>query len=80
MYTQVGRIEARICEWIASLVDLDRWQIDVHKPLAYYGVDSIEAANLSAAAESWLGRPIPLELVEESASAREIAARLAGRT
>ena len=44
---------------------------------ATFGVDSAEAAALAEGLEQWLGRTIPLDLVWEWASAREIAGRVA---
>jgi acyl carrier protein len=73
----VREIEAWIVAQIANLLGIPEAQIDVHKAIAAYGVDSAEAAALVADLEDWLECTIPLDLVWEWASTREVACRLA---
>lgn len=72
---------ATLEDWIVArvrvLLQEDDTLINVHKPIASYGVDSVEAAGLLADLEDWLGCALPSDQVWEWASAREIAVRLA---
>lgn len=70
-------IEAWLRRAIAGVLGLTERDINVHKPIATYGVDSAEAAGLIGDLEGWAGRKVPLDLVWEWASTREIAQRLA---
>ena len=72
-----GAIEDWIREHIAQLVGVTAARVSVHKPIATFGVDSAEAAALAEELEQWLGATIPLDLIWEWASAREIAGRVA---
>ena len=69
-------VEDWIRERLAGLLDLSSRDINVHKPIAAYGIDSAEAAALAEDLERHLGREIPLDLIWEWASAREVAVRL----
>ena len=69
-------IEGWLQERIGTLVGLRPSEISVHKPIANYGVDSAEAAALAEDLEQWLARQIPLDLVWEWASSRELAERV----
>jgi acyl carrier protein len=62
---------------IAEIVGVDPVEIDVHKPIAAYGVDSAEVAALVGELEDRIGRSVPVDLVWEWASVREVSARLA---
>ena len=75
--TNPDAIEAWIRDHLAQLVGLTPSKVNTHKPIATFGVDSAEAAALAEGLEQWLGRTIPLDLVWEWASAREIAGRVA---
>ena len=70
-------IEDWIRNAVAGVLDLRPQEVNVHKPIATYGVDSAEAAGLIGDMEDWLGCKIPLDLVWEWATTREIAERLA---
>ena len=56
------RSEAEIQAWlianIASIVEIDPKDIDVEKPLEYYGMDSMQAMHLSGDLEEWMGRTL----------------------
>ena len=62
---------------IAEIVGLEPVEIDVHKPIAAYGIDSAEAAALVGELEERLRRSVPADLIWEWASVREVSARLA---
>jgi len=70
-------IEDWIRERIAHLFGTEASGVHVHKPVATFGVDSAEAAALAEDLEQWIGRTVPLDLVWEWASVREIADRVA---
>jgi acyl carrier protein len=72
-----GALETWLRTHVAAVLGLAPESVNVHKPIATYGVDSAEAAGLIAGLEDWLGRRLPLDLLWEWASTREIAARLA---
>ena len=69
-------IEAWLRSRIAAVIELNDQQISVHKPVAAFGIDSVEAAGLIGDAEEWLGQTLPQELIWEWASVREIAQSL----
>lgn len=70
-------IERWIRDRISQLFEIRLDEINLHKPIATYGVDSVEAAALAEELEAWLGRPVPPDLVWEWASTLEISQRLA---
>jgi len=53
-----------ICQWLvnrlAERLDLDPTHINVDKPIAEYGLDSLTAISLSGELQEWLGRPLPV--------------------
>src|SRR5438132_11720481 len=75
-----------------SADDIERWlvdrlqarlgeggeEVDSHMPFSYYGLDSIDAVELAAELEEWLGRPVSATLTFDYPTARAIAAYLAG--
>lgn len=71
-------IERWLRDRIAALLELTPPQVSVHKPIASYGIDSAEAADLALELERWSGRVVPLDLVWEWATPREVATRLGG--
>lgn len=52
-------IEEEIKAWlvsnIAAIIEIDPELIDVQKPLENYGIDSMQAMNLSGDMQEWLG-------------------------
>jgi acyl carrier protein len=73
----VAALEAWLRKAIAGVLELDARQVDVHKPIAKYGVDSTEVVGMIADLEVWLGRELPLDIVWEWATTREVAQRIA---
>lgn len=74
--TDPAAIEAWIKEKIADWVGAGE-AVSVHRPIAVYGMDSAETAALAEELEQWLGRTVPLDLVWEWGTTREIACRVA---
>lgn len=70
-------IELWLREKIASFGELNAIRVNVHKPIATYGVDSVEVAALAEDLEDWLGDDVPIDLIWEWASIRETAQRIA---
>lgn len=70
-----------IREWlraaIAHELRLAPATLDVHRPFAYYGLDSLTAATLSGELGDWLGREIPPDLLVEHPTIDALAERLA---
>lgn len=79
--TEPGGIESEIERWIVQKVrevlEEDDASIEVRKPLAAYGLDSVDAAGMLADLEDWLGSALPPSVVWEWVSARELAVRIA---
>lgn len=70
-------VEEWICERMSDLLDMESDEVDVHRPVAAYGIDSVDAAYLVGDLEEWMGRKIPPDFVWEWSTVREIAKRLA---
>src|SRR5688572_12796208 len=51
-------IQAWLIANIAAIVEIDPKDIDVSKPLEYYGMDSMQAMHLSGDLEEWMGRTL----------------------
>jgi acyl carrier protein len=73
----VAAIEAWLRKTIAGVLALDVREVNVHQPIAHYGVDSSEVVGMIADLEVWLDRELPLDLVWEWATTREVAQRIA---
>jgi acyl carrier protein len=52
--------------------------IDGHMPFSYYGLDSIDAVELAAELEEWLGIPVSATLTFDYPTASAVATYLAG--
>jgi acyl-CoA synthetase (AMP-forming)/AMP-acid ligase II len=73
----VDAIERWLRRRIAGLVGRPVEQINVHQPVAMYGIDSVEAASLTVELETLVGHRVSVETLWEWVSTREIAARVA---
>src|SRR5581483_12078283 len=71
-------IEAWLIEQLARLTGLDPQRIDVDRPLAGYGLDSIVSVELTADLEEWLGSPVPETLLWDAPTVRALAEALSG--
>ena len=57
-YRSEEEIQAWLIANIAAIVEIDPKDIDVAKPLEYYGMDSMQAMHLSGDLEEWMGRTL----------------------
>lgn len=72
-----SEIEQWIRDKLAALLEDEPARVNVHKPIAAYGVDSVEASLLAGELGDWLELELPADAIWEWSSAREIAERLA---
>jgi acyl carrier protein len=74
--------EAEIQAWlisnIATLVEIDPKNIDIAKPLEYYGMDSMQAMHLSGDLADWLGSELSPTVVWDYPTIELLARHLAG--
>jgi len=74
--------EAEIQQWlisnIAALVEIDPANIDIQKPLEYYGMDSMQAMHLSGDLADWLGQQLSPTVVWDYPTIELLASHLAG--
>ncbi len=71
-------IEAWLVEQLAHRTGLDSRRIDVHRPLAGYGLDSIVAVELTADLEEWLGYSVSETLMWDAPTIRAVAQIVSG--
>ena len=75
------RTEAEIQAWlisnIATLVEIDPANIDIKKPLEYYGMDSMQAMHLSGDLADWVGRQLSPTVVWDYPTIELLASHLA---
>lgn len=75
------RTEAEIQAWlisnIAALVEIDPANIDIKKPLEYYGMDSMQAMHLSGDLADWVGRQLSPTVVWDYPTIELLASHLA---
>ncbi|MEO8436448.1 MAG: acyl carrier protein [Pyrinomonadaceae bacterium] len=73
--------EAEIQTWlianIAAIVEIDPKDIDMAKPLEYYGMDSMQAMHLSGDLEEWIGRTLSPTVVWDYPTIELLARHLA---
>lgn len=72
--------EAEIRTWIirhvANAAKIPEAQLDIHTPLAEYGLNSRQAVGLSGALEEWLKRELDPTLVWDHPSIEQLARHL----
>ena len=71
-------IQNWLAEKLAALTGIELLRIDLHKPLAYYGLDSREASRLTAELATLLGRPLSPTLFWEYPTPAELVHHLSG--
>ncbi len=54
--------------------------VDRHMPFSYYGLDSIDAVELAAELEDWLGRPVSATLTFDYPTVSAVASYLAAES
>lgn len=70
---QQQRIEAWLLQNIARRLGVQSDRIDVNEPFANYGLDSVQAVQLTADLEDWLGRKLEPTLAYDYPSIRALA-------
>jgi acyl carrier protein len=70
----LDRLQARLPNGSADAGE----KIDPHMPFSYYGLDSIDAVELAAELEEWLGTPVSATLTFDYPTASAVATYLAG--
>jgi phthiocerol/phenolphthiocerol synthesis type-I polyketide synthase C len=63
---------------IAELLRIDARDVDLHKPLANFGLNSMQAVSLSGELEDWLGTQLAPTLLYDYPTIDTIAAHLGG--
>jgi len=71
-------IQSWLVTQIAERLRVNPHDIDMHAPLAYYGMDSVQAVGLSADLETLLGREVPPTLAYDYPTIDALARYLAG--
>jgi acyl carrier protein len=72
------QLEQLLSTLVAREAALDPKAIDIHKPFAYYGLDSLAAVTLSGELETALGRRLPATLAWDYPTISHLARHLAG--
>lgn len=76
-----SRSEPEIQAWlilnISAIVEIEPKDIDVAKPLEYYGMDSMQAMHLSGDLAEWLGRQLSPTVVWDYPTIELLANHLA---
>src|SRR2546423_13861907 len=66
-------IRTWLVENIASVVNMDPGQIDVHQTFDNYGLDSLQAVSLSGDLENWLSTEISPTVVWDYPTVEQLA-------
>ncbi|HCI83010.1 MAG TPA: beta-ketoacyl synthase, partial [Ktedonobacter sp.] len=79
---ETGKSRDEIQSWlttqIAERLKVNRGNVDIREPFAYYGMDSVQAVSLSADLEDWLGRELSPTLAYEYPTIEALSRYLAG--
>src|SRR6476660_7842531 len=70
-------IEAWLLQRLQSRLGPGAEVVDVHLPFSYYGLDSIDAVELAAELEDWLGQPVSATLTFDYPTVSAVATYLA---
>ncbi len=70
-------IERWLIDRLQRRLPADAERVDGHMPFSYYGLDSIDAVELAAELEEWLGRPVSATLTFDHPTASAVASYLA---
>ena len=77
-----ARSEAEIGRWLAAKVagplGVRPEAIDARRPLASYGLGSLQAVTLAGELEAWVGRPVPPTIAYDYPTIAALARHLAG--
>ncbi|MCP4702330.1 MAG: amino acid adenylation domain-containing protein [Gammaproteobacteria bacterium] len=66
-------IQARLLAGVSARLKTAKEDIDIHEPLARYGLDSAAALSLTGELEEWLGRSLPASLTYDYPSIAALA-------
>ena len=69
----------RLQSRLGPVADAAGETIDPHMPFSYYGLDSIDAVELAAELEDWLGRPVSATLTFDYPTVSAVATYLAAK-
>jgi acyl carrier protein len=75
--TSAIEIEAWLLRRLQSRLGAGAEVVDRHMPFSYYGLDSIDAVELAAELEDWLGRPVSATLTFDYPTVSAVASYLA---
>lgn len=70
-------IEAWLLQRLQSRLGEGAEVVDRHMPFSYYGLDSIDAVELAAELEDWLGQPVSATLTFDYPTVSAVASYLA---
>jgi acyl carrier protein len=73
-----NQIEAWLLDRLQARLPDGAEEIDSHMPFSYYGLDSIDAVELAAELEEWLGVPVSATLTFDYPTVSAVATFLAG--
>lgn len=73
----VEEIQAWLVSTFATLLEVTPQEINIHEPLAYYGLESVEAITISGDLSDWMGRNLSPTLVWDYPTVTAIAQHLA---
>jgi acyl carrier protein len=76
--TTAAEIQAWLLERLQDRLDDDAEPVEPHLPFSYYGLDSIDAFELAAELEEWLGQPVSESLTFDYPTVSAVARYLAG--
>ncbi|HYB36738.1 MAG TPA: SDR family NAD(P)-dependent oxidoreductase [Mycobacterium sp.] len=74
----VGEIAAWFVSQLSQELGLSPTEIDISRPFAFYGLDSVHAIRLTTALEAWLGREFSPTLAYEYPTIEILSQHLAG--
>ena len=82
--SDTGKSRDEIQSWlttqIAERLKVNRSNVDIREPFAYYGMDSVQAVSLSADLEDWLERELSPTLAYEYPTIEALSRYLAGES
>ncbi|NEQ97071.1 MAG: SDR family NAD(P)-dependent oxidoreductase, partial [Cyanothece sp. SIO2G6] len=76
----IAAIQSWLVNQVARMLKVTPDIIDIHEPLARYGLDSIAAVRLSGALEDWLGRSLSPTLAYDYPSIAALSKYLSGES
>ncbi|MHC4697697.1 MAG: acyl carrier protein [Planctomycetota bacterium] len=62
--TSIETARLEVLDWIAKALELPIEQIDLNKPLAEIGIDSLDAVHMIATIESIIRKELPEDVIQ----------------